>query len=262
MAFKEELKELGILNGMGANLDDFLAILDTPDEQFDVVYPDFKKNLLKTFESPDVQREIRSVTLNTSHGSREEEQAVIDEILAAIDEIEDLSANKKDMLKTFITASSNATMDIMENPRERIFVEVKLLNENAKLPTYAQPTDAGADIYSAENITINPGKTHLVSTGLSVAIPVGYMIQIYPRSGLSVKTGLRLANSVGIIDSDYRGEIKVAFTNISDEDVSISIGDRIAQMIVAPAPMISWRVVDELNETSRGEGGFGSTGVS
>lgn len=261
MNFKDKLKEIGLVDNLGPDADNFLDILETPDDWLDAIYPDFRKNMIEGLRSPEVQKNIK-LRSPQSFSTPEEEQKALDDMCFAIDSIEDLSENKKDMIKTYIVETTKLTRELIDNPRERIPVKIKLLNENAKVPTYARPSDAGSDVYSAETITIAPGQTYLVSTGIAVAIPAGYMIQLYPRSGLSVKTGLRLANSVGIIDSEYRGEVKVAFTNIGSEPETVNQGDRIAQMIIAETPMINWEVVDELDKTTRGDGGFGSTGKS
>lgn len=127
-------------------------------------------------------------------------------------------------------------------------------------PKVATAGSAGADISASEDITINPGETRLIPTGLVMEIPAGHVGLMFPRSGLSLKTSLRQPNSVGVIDSDYRGEVRGMFTNTGTCDVVIRRGDRIAQMIVLPIPGVEWVEVAELGETERGEGGFGSTG--
>jgi dUTP pyrophosphatase len=116
-------------------------------------------------------------------------------------------------------------------------------------------------VFANETVTLNGGDTVIVKTGIKVAIPIGYEIQIRPRSGLSYKTGLRVANAPGTIDSDYRGEVGVIMYNTSDENITIFKGDKIAQMVLSEVPMIKWNEVESLDETERGEGGFGSTGV-
>lgn len=129
------------------------------------------------------------------------------------------------------------------------------------MPTYAYETDAAADLYAAEDITLEPHSLHnKISTQLKIALPENWMALILPRSSMGMKTGLRLSNSCGLIDSDYRGEIGVMYDNISDSEYTIHAGDRIAQMLVAPVHRFRAQVVDELPETQRGEGGFGSTG--
>ena len=141
-------------------------------------------------------------------------------------------------------------------------INIKKLTPNAIIPTYGSADAAGADLYACinENVTIAPGETYLVKTGLSMEIPVGFAGLIYARSGLSTKKGLAPANKVGVIDSDYRGEIMVALYNQSDKPQTIEPGERIAQMVITPFIQGIFNEVDELSDTVRGEGGFGSTG--
>ena len=141
-------------------------------------------------------------------------------------------------------------------------VKIKKLNENAILPTYGSPFAAGADLYACEGkeITIEAGKTVLVHTGIALEIPEGYAGFIYARSGIATKRGLAPANKVGVVDSDYRGEIMVALHNHLDADQTIADGERIAQMVIAPYLAVNFILADELDDTVRGAGGFGSTG--
>ena len=141
-------------------------------------------------------------------------------------------------------------------------VEVKRLAHGAglALPAYATEGAAGMDIVSAEDVTIAPGARHAVATGLSVAIPQGYEIQVRPRSGLAFKHGITVPNTPGTIDSDYRGELKVLLINHGAEDFEIARGDRVAQLVLAPVVQAAWDEVEELDTTERGAGGFGSTG--
>ena len=141
-------------------------------------------------------------------------------------------------------------------------VNIKKLNENAKLPTYGSPFAAGADLYACEGgeVTLAAGETRLIHTGIAMEIPDGYVGLIYARSGLATKRGLAPANKVGVIDSDYRGEIMVALYNQSDKEQTVCDGERIAQMVFTPYVAASFAVVDELDSTERGAGGFGSTG--
>lgn len=141
-------------------------------------------------------------------------------------------------------------------------VKVKKLTETAKLPTRGSVFSAGFDLYADNNvdITIHPHETRKIGTGLALEIPDGYYGAIFARSGLATKEGLRPANCVGICDSDYRGEYIVAVHNDSNEDRVIEPKERIAQLIIMQYPHITFEEVDELSDTSRGEGGFGSTG--
>lgn len=141
-------------------------------------------------------------------------------------------------------------------------VNIKKLNENAIIPTYGTPYAAGADLYACteENVLIKSHSTAFIHTGVALEIPEGYAGLIYARSGLACKKGLAPANKVGVIDSDYRGEIMVALHNHSNEDLFVENGERIAQLVITPYITANFMEVSELNETGRGEGGFGSTG--
>ena len=142
-------------------------------------------------------------------------------------------------------------------------VRIKKLNENAKIPTYGTEYAAGADLYAcidSEKI-IKSGETKLIKTGLALEVPIGYAGLIYARSGLASKKGLAPANKVGVVDSDYRGEVMVALHNHSNEDKTIEPMERIAQLVIAPYLKANFEEVDELEDTTRGSGGFGSTGA-
>ena len=141
-------------------------------------------------------------------------------------------------------------------------VKIKKLSENAVIPTYGSPFSAGADLYSAmDDVTIAPHTTTLIKTGLALELPVGFAGLIYARSGLASKRGLAPANKVGVIDCDYRGEVMVALHNHSEKDQTVSKGERIAQLVITPYVVADFEEADELSETVRGEGGFGSTGT-
>jgi dUTP pyrophosphatase len=143
-----------------------------------------------------------------------------------------------------------------------IQVQLKRLphGEGLPLPAYATSGAAGMDVVSAEDVTLAPAARHAVATGLSMAIPAGYEIQVRPRSGLALKHGITVPNTPGTIDSDYRGELKVILINLGSEPFAIQRGDRVAQLVLAPVVQAAWDEVDELDATERGEGGFGSTG--
>lgn len=141
-------------------------------------------------------------------------------------------------------------------------VKIKILHPSAKLPTYGSEFSAGADLYSVldNDLVLQPGQTAFVGTGLSAEIPDGYVGLIYARSGLACKKGIAPANKVGVIDSDYRGEIMVALYNHSSTPQTIEAGDRIAQLVITPYLKCVFTPADELDDTTRGKGGFGSTG--
>lgn len=141
-------------------------------------------------------------------------------------------------------------------------IEIKKLRENAVIPTRGSLQAAGYDLYAAidEPVTIKPHTTEKIGTGLAIAVPDGYFGAIFARSGLATKQGLRPANCVGVADSDYRGEYIVALHNDTDEEKTVGTGERIAQLVVMPYLSVEFEERDELSETERGEGGFGSTG--
>jgi dUTP pyrophosphatase len=146
---------------------------------------------------------------------------------------------------------------------QKVEVKIKKISPNAVLPTYGTENAAGADLSAClfAPITIDPGQTFVVKTGLTMEIPEGYVGLIYARSGLATKRGLAPANKVGVIDSDYRGEIMVALYNQSELPQKIEPGERIAQLVIAPYLQGIFNEVDELSDTTRGAGGFGSTGA-
>jgi dUTP pyrophosphatase len=132
--------------------------------------------------------------------------------------------------------------------------------EGLPLPAYATTGAAGMDVVAAEELVLAPGARHAVATGFAMAIPVGYEVQVRPRSGLALKHGITCLNTPGTIDSDYRGEVKVILANLGDAPFPINRGDRIAQLVPAPVQHADLEEVASLDETARGSGGFGSTG--
>lgn len=145
---------------------------------------------------------------------------------------------------------------------EKYNVRIKKLDEKAIIPTYGSEFAAGADLYACleDALTINPHETILVHTGVAMEIPTGFAGLIYARSGIASKRGLAPANKVGVVDSDYRGEVMVALHNHSAVEQTIENGERIAQLVIAPYVVADFVLSDELDDTERGAGGFGSTG--
>lgn len=143
-----------------------------------------------------------------------------------------------------------------------MIVKIKKLNDEARIPKYGTAEAAGADLYSCieENTLIKAGETVMIKTGIALEIPKGYVGLVYARSGLAFKKGIAPSNKVGVIDSDYRGEIMVALHNHSKEDYVVEKGERIAQLVIAPYIFADFEEVEELDETDRNVGGFGSTG--
>ncbi len=151
-----------------------------------------------------------------------------------------------------------------KNEETPTFVGVKIINKsNHPLPSYETIASAGMDLRANVDapLTLKPLQRAIVKTGLFIELPIGYEAQVRPRSGLAAKNGITVLNSPGTIDADYRGEIGVILVNLSNEDFTINHGERIAQLVIAKHERALWNEVEELSETSRGEGGFGSTGT-
>lgn len=247
------------------SLDTFIELILLPDKEFDAAWLTFKptfENLVKSEKFQEEQRNIMNSIPELSADAvaleREENQKFIDEICAE----PSLSANKKEFIQILFGSIADIHEQLIDSNRTQVEVKIVKLNPDAVLPTYAHSTDAGADVSAVEEVTIQPGETKIVKTGIAVAIPAGYEIQIRPRSGLSVKTKLRIPNAPGTIDTEYRGEIGVPICNTGDIPYAIEKGMKVAQMLIAPTPMIKWKEVattEELGATSRGKGGFGST---
>lgn len=144
-------------------------------------------------------------------------------------------------------------------------MKVRIINQSDQpLPAYQTIHAAGMDLHAniQEEVTLKPLERALVGTGLFIELPVGYEAQIRPRSGMAYKHGITVLNSPGTIDADYRGEIKVLLVNLSNDTFTISHGDRVAQMVVAPHEQVEWEETNQLSDTDRGAGGYGSTGIN
>lgn len=145
---------------------------------------------------------------------------------------------------------------------DRISLPIRRLDPSVELPAYAYAGDAGLDLRASEDVVLRPFERRLISTGLAIAIPEGYAGFVQPRSGLALKEGLSMANTPGLIDAHYRGELKVCAINLdATHDIAITRGERIAQLVIQKVPEVRLIEVEELDETERGAGGFGSSGV-
>lgn len=182
------------------------------------------------------------------------------EINALIDSLEPSEARRQ--LLNAVFSSFYKVLDKALEQYHNYNIELPIkLDDGAIVPTYAHDTDACADLYAADDMVL-PAHTfsNMVRTGVHIALPEGWMAMIFPRSSIGAKTQNRLSNSVGIIDSEYRGQLGVLYDNLSDSDYPIKAGDRIAQMLILPSYKFKANVVDVLPASTRGEGGFGSTG--
>lgn len=252
-------KTLTEMPGTDQTMGQLIQLLELPDNQFNAVYPKMKKELEKAFGSNAVRKEILAQLALSPVENLQGELEGVEKMIAEINQDDSLSANKKDILTGILSQSASLISSVVKIPRELIDVKVQKIHEDAIIPEYAHVADAGADICAIEDIAVKPHTTVLVRTGLKVAIPTGYEIQIRPRSGMSLKTTMRVANTPGTIDAGYRGEVCVIMENTGNLTYNISKGDRVAQMVIMPVPMINWIETNELDNTDRGEGGFGST---
>jgi len=140
-------------------------------------------------------------------------------------------------------------------------VQIKKIHEDAIIPDYAHPGDAGVDLYSILDYKLKPGERILVSTGIKIALPIGFEAQVRPKSGLALKHGISVCNTPGTVDAGYRGEVGVIVINHGDKEFHIEKGSKIAQMVIKKVERAEFLEVEELDETARNEGGFGSTGL-
>lgn len=161
-----------------------------------------------------------------------------------------------------VLTEADALADIMGEPRpsQVMQVKIKLLSDSARVPTYGTTGAACFDLYAADTVAVAPGRRVSVKTDVAFEVPEGYVLKLYSRSGHGFKHGVRLANGTGIVDSDYRGHVPVCLHNDGNQPFIVELGDRVAQAMIVPVPRVEFQVVDELSETARGEGGFGSTG--
>lgn len=161
-----------------------------------------------------------------------------------------------------VLTEADALADLMGEPRpsQVMQVKIKLLSDSARVPTYGSDGAACFDLYAADTVAVAPGRRVSVKTDVAFEVPEGYVLKLYSRSGHGFKHGVRLANGTGIVDSDYRGHVPVCLHNDGNQPFIVTLGDRVAQAMIVPVPRVEFQVVDQLSETPRGEGGFGSTG--
>lgn len=267
------------------SFEEIAALFTLEDEQFDILKEIILGELELSFKN-DSEKIILLNSLRENGVNIEELPKIYLTLTKEIDkQLTIISETKRDFLKRIFSIIVNSINDIKEIKNEVINIPIELCHENAKIPTYANVGDAGLDIFALEDITVNPGETVLVKTGLKVAIPKGYELQVRPKSGRALKTKLRVANTPGTIDSGYRDEIGVIIENISspiedityefDEEGKINItsilhgkpfyiekGQKFAQLVLNKVPTAVFFEVANIGEIegNRG-GGFGSTGL-
>lgn len=277
--FFEENKE--ILESFGG-IEIIGSIIDLPEKEFETLKSNFLEIFMNSINDPIIERDLKSIVISENMTSKSIESEFTEGI-KIIDSIESLSNSKKYFIKTIFTITAGKLQEFVADLNKSINIPCQL-DEGVQLPIYAHETDAGLDIYAREEITIAPGETKIIGTGIKTAIPEGYAILIQPRSGQSVKTKLRIANTPGLIDSGYRDEIGVIIENIEppfkdidyefDENGKIQInsilhgnsytiaeGQRFAQMRLVQVPKAEFVKVESVGEIGEDRGGgFGSSG--
>lgn len=281
-AFKDIMNLLSF-DGDNDSATALFSVLYLDDPEFTIVSELLLSNLEKTLNDQTAKLALVQ-SLNSSGLKAEDLVASVQDIAEQIQntaEFKQFDVAKRDYLTKIVTIFVNAVMETEGIAKRIITVPIELCHEDAKIPTYAHAGDAGMDIYAVEDITIKPGETVIVPTGLKTAIPLGYELQVRPRSGLSAKSPLRIANSIGTIDANYRGEIGVIITNsnppitkiefdekgnvidyIYGEDYTITKGMRFAQLVLKEVPTCSFLQVESVADIGEDRNsGFGGSGL-
>jgi dUTP pyrophosphatase len=277
------MKTIQEVNPEMGGFDELATMLALPEEHFAILAPVFLAELEKGLKNINDQM-IMVQSMNTLglkvENVREQYEALYKEIDTQMGEI--LSHQKRDFLKQMLGITYNVLAETEGVAKKNILIPIEFCHEEAKMPAYAHLTDSGMDVFALEDITIAPGETKLVPTGLKVAIPAGYELQVRPKSGRCLKTKLRIANTPGTIDAGYRDEIGVIIDNIEpfiksadiDENgrlynvefgssYTIGKGEKFAQLVLAEVPKAIFYQVEHVNDIANDgrNGGFGSTGV-
>jgi dUTP pyrophosphatase len=278
----KSIEELSKINPDFGGFDGIALLLALPDDQFNLLAPTFLHELEKSINNSNDQLAMAQA-MNVSGYRLEDVQKTFERICTEVDEQlgDTLTAQKRDFLKRLVGIIYNAVSEAEGITKRHILIPIEYCREDAKMPTYAHLTDAGMDIYLTEDVTIHPGETVLIPTGIKVALPLGYELQVRPKSGRSLKSKLRIANTPGTIDAGYRDEIGIIADNIDpvirhadiDEngrlynilwgsDITLSKGEKIAQLVLSEVPKAVFYEVEAVSaiENDGRKGGFGSTG--
>ena len=284
-AFETLMAEVEKINPSMGGFEELSMLLSLPEEQFAMLAPVFLEELEKSFNNIEDKLFIAQA-MNAAGAKMEDLQKSYTDLIAALDEqfAEVMSGQKIDFLKRFLSISYNSIADVQGVTKRVVQVPIELTSEGAKIPQYANLGDGAVDLYAPCDFTIGPGETKIIPVDIKVALPYGYAFLIHPRSGLSAKTKLRVANSVGLVDSQYKGVIGVILENVEPrikdisyefddkgrpiitsiehgQSYSISKGERFAQMRLVEVPSASFFQVESVDGIGddRG-GGFGSSG--
>ena len=283
LEFESIMKQLQDVKPDMPGFDELATLLAMPEEHFTILAPVFLNELergLKNVNDQMVLVQSMNLAGMKAENVKEQYEEIYDEIDNQMSGI--LSRQKRDFLKQMLGVTYNALAEAEGIAKKTILIPIEYCHEDAKAPTYAHLTDSGMDIYALEDITIAPGETKLVPTGLKVAIPAGYELQVRPKSGRCLKTKLRVANTPGTIDAGYRDEIGVIIDNIEpfiksaemDENgrlynvefgssYTIGKGEKFAQLVLCEVPKAAFYQVESVTKIDNDgrKGGFGSTGV-
>jgi len=243
------------------------SIIELPDTAFEGTAKDELKEMILSSLTPSKRRQAIDDMLHGFDAEGYNRQEASDALSAArvvlteaINNVE-TTVSKKEVIEELFNLMYGMFDEAMERYHKYNFELPMTLDDGATAPTYAHDTDAAADLYAADTIVLPAHSTgNMVRTGVHIQLPENWMGIIVPRSSIGAKTGLRLSNSVGIIDQEYLGQLGVLYDNISDSDYTINAGDRIAQLLIMPSYRFKAKVVDHLEETERSSDGFGSTG--
>lgn len=256
--------------------------LGTDEDTFGIVAPGIMQSLQQALNNPNDKLALVQALNATGHKAEDLTNDVM-AFMEEVDKINSLSAQKKDFIKDFFAAYVNAINDTEGIAKRNVPVAIELCHPDAKIPQYAHISDSGADVYALKDITVHPGETVLVPTGLKVALLPGFELQVRPKSGRALKTKLRVANTPGTIDQGYRDEIKIIIENVEPPIKDISVdkdgkvtsilygkdffigkGEKFCQLVLSEVPKASFYRVDSVLEIDKDNrnGGFGSTGLT
>lgn len=282
--FEKIFANIEAINPQLGGFEEIAALLALPDEQFNLIGPLFLDELQRSYNNVN-DRMTLVQALNASGLNLDEYKNMFNDLTEQIDKQLDgqMTAIKRDFLKKIIAFNYNALAETEGINKKIIEIPIEI-SANAKMPTYAHPSDAGLDLYATEDIEIQPGETVVLNTGIKVELPLGYEFQVRAKSGLSLKTKMRLSNCLGTIDANYRGFVGVIVDNIDSRikditytfddtgeihinsilygsPIHIEKGQKIAQLVLNEVPKAHFYEVEKINEdTDRGTGGYGSTG--
>lgn len=281
----EEVRDaLSQLNSLDGNSIDAIAVLLSMDDaQFELVSPSILDSFLRSLNTTNA-RLMLAQSINATGSTAESVQDEFLQLVNEIDIITDLTAPKRDFLKKLLRGINTAISETEGIAKRYIQIPFVKCHPDAKMPEYAHPDDSGMDVYAVNDYVIHPGETKLIPTGIKVAVPNGYEIQIRPKSGRALKTKMRIANSIGTVDAGFRGELQVIIENIEPpikditydfddsgrpiitsilrgSDMTIGKGEKFAQLVLMEVPKAVLFQVENLDDTERGNGGFGSTNL-